>query len=187
VVHGIVTSLGGLIDVDSTPGVGTSMRVVLPAVVTDHSERTATGDVAWVPTTFGERRHRVLVVDDKELVQSFVQRALSSRGLDVTVASDGGAALRTLDDDAGTERAELSLAIVDVSMPGMGLADLIAGLRRVHPELPVIVMSGYGHHDVHELTADIQGFLQKPFRLDDLCSAVEVTLSRPLLPTGKGA
>ena len=72
------------------------------------------------------------------------------------------------------------LVLLDLVMPGMSGVDLFAELRRLHPDLRILLMSGYNLHGARAdglLASGAAGFLQKPFRSDDLAAAVARALA----------
>ncbi len=156
VVHGIVEQSGGHLELDSTPGVGTTLRLYFPAVVeTIHArtERNATG---------GDRgSETVLLVEDDESVRRLGARALESYGYTVHVATDGKEALARV--YSGTIRPDL--VVTDVVMPRMNGRELSDALRQRHPTLKVLFTSGYTDDAVIRNGIDRAevAFLQKPY------------------------
>ncbi|HYQ80306.1 MAG TPA: ATP-binding protein, partial [Anaeromyxobacteraceae bacterium] len=160
--HSIVTSLGGEIAVESAPGQGTVMRVLLPA-----AERA-------VPQE--EPRARVLVVDDEPLVGAVVQRLLSPTHevVAVTSAREARALL-----DAG---ARFDLLLCDLVMPEVSGMELLAQLQAAHPEQArqVVFMTAGA------FTPGVQGFVErhrqhrflaKPIDLEELLAIIAERLA----------
>ena len=110
----------------------------------------------------------VLVVDDEPHVRSVARRILERAGYRVLLAEGGEEALRLA---AG---AELSVAIVDATMPGLSGAETLRRLRALRPALPLVLTSGRAEEEVEAAAAEVQArFLPKPFTPDDLRRDVE--------------
>jgi two-component system cell cycle sensor histidine kinase/response regulator CckA len=111
---------------------------------------------------------RVLLVEDDAAVRMILSRGLLAQGLAVTVAADAAAALEIL--HAG---AVFDVLVSDVMMPGIDGVELAAQARKLRPNLPIILMSGFAEAPRHR-AADAQGvgFLAKPFVLADLVAAI---------------
>lgn len=156
-VVGIIRTHGGGIRVRSTPGQGTEVTVFWPAAVT--APIAVVSSPASSPT--------VLVIDDEALVRDVVARMVEDLGYAAMTAADG---------PSGIDLAERADAVlVDLSMPQMSGADVVAALRQKRPGLPVVVCSGYDRDSRGPIQAD--AYLPKPFRID----ALERTLAK-LLP-----
>ena len=116
---------------------------------------------------------RILIAEDEEAVREFVRRALSHQGHEVTAVNDGTRALEAL--GAG----HYDLLLTGVVMPGMDGIALALKVSKDHPELPILLMSGYpGQRErAHNLDALVHRVIPKPFDLQEICDAVEDTLA----------
>ncbi|MCA1602312.1 MAG: PAS domain S-box protein [Acidobacteria bacterium] len=156
-VYGIVRQLGGEIRVRSEPGTGTTFRIYLPLA---ESPAAAEADRPTEPLVAGTGT--VLVVEDEPVVRSLMVRALEVDGFQVLEAGHGQAALELL----GSHRGAVDAVVVDVAMPIMGGRELAERLARSHPEIPVLLMSGYAADELVQqglLPHDGVPLLPKPF------------------------
>jgi CheY-like chemotaxis protein len=108
----------------------------------------------------------VLVVDDEAPVRRTVSRVLEVLGCQVLLAEDGTVAVEKVRNYPGG----IDLVILDLTMPILDGVETLHELRRMRPELPVILMSGFA--ETHALARfgehRLSGFLQKPFTIDDV-------------------
>jgi CheY-like chemotaxis protein len=111
----------------------------------------------------------VLVIDDEALVRDVVARMVEDLGYAAVTAADGQTGLAMLDKES------IDAVLVDMTMPLMSGADVVAAVRTKRPGLPVVVCSGYDRDGRGPVQAD--AYLPKPFRLD----ALQRTLAK-LLP-----
>jgi DNA-binding NtrC family response regulator len=114
---------------------------------------------------------RVLVVEDDELVRELTAEALLEYGYSVAEAGTAAQALAVLEADAES----IGVVIVDLGLPDMRGEELIRRLARRHPELPIVVASGYGQVDLGgDMPADTRvAFVQKPYELDALYATLK--------------
>jgi two-component system cell cycle sensor histidine kinase/response regulator CckA len=111
----------------------------------------------------------VLVVDDEPAVRRFASRALVDAGFGVYEAADGAEALDLLHEGA----ADLDIVLTDIVMPRLNGVQLLQSLSTLRPDLPVILMSGYGTTQLAERgIASPCGVLSKPFSTDTLVAEV---------------
>jgi two-component system, OmpR family, lantibiotic biosynthesis response regulator NisR/SpaR len=115
-----------------------------------------------------ERAGRVLVVDDEDGILAFVRDALEDEGYEVLTAPSGEEAVRIV------RRKRPDLILLDVQLPGADGWEVLNQLRAAAgPQAPVVVMTaGYNDQD-HALSTGAQGYLGKPFDVEDLISTVE--------------
>ena len=164
VVQGIVKAHHGAIEVRSDVGVGTTVRVWLPATAASPPLSVP------LPQTTTALSGAVLLIDDEERVRSVTGRMLQRLGLTVCIASDGEAGLAALEGGL----ADLRFVLVDLTMPGMGGAAVAQAIQQRWADLPVMLMSGYGTAQIEELMAGHApaAILAKPFTLDALRTAI---------------
>jgi signal transduction histidine kinase len=159
----IVHNHGGAITVESVVGHSTTFTIYLPSV-----ERTSTRLVSEVMIVAGGKE-RILLVDDNEDVAKAGRWMLEGLGYTVVTFHSPGAAL-----DAYRADDTFDLVITDQSMPGMSGAELATELRRLNPQLPVILVSGYMEGVAEQLPTHLNNvrFLPKPLSRDHLGTLV---------------
>jgi two-component system cell cycle sensor histidine kinase/response regulator CckA len=169
-VYGIVKQSNGYIVTQSKLGLGTTFRIYLP--LADENKDQSESCKATTQATGGSET--VLLVEDEESVRELVRQTLQSRGYNVLEAENGEAGLEVAANHSGA----IHILISDVVMPGMGGRALAEQMKRAHPELKILFLSGYTEDAV------IQGglesgtaFLQKPFTLQALTRKVREVLS----------
>jgi PAS domain S-box-containing protein len=128
ICHGIISGLGGQISIDSALGCGTIVRVVLPSQVEPVHAPAPAPIVEPSPAANGQRRHRVMLVDDEPQVAQTMERLLR-RDYDVTLAGCGRDAV-----DLINRGARFDAIISDVMMPNMTGIELIEELQRIAPD-----------------------------------------------------
>jgi len=168
VVHGIVRSHKGDIQVQSKPGDGTTFHVFLPTVKSetkrDHSKSQ--------PVIGGTEN--ILIVDDEKPVAELVKRMLENLGYNAIVYNDGSEALEAF----RQQSSRFDLLISDLTMPqltGLDLADEIHSIRK---DFPVVIMTGYGA-SLTKPTQEKYGvgdIVKKPVTMKSLASAIRKTL-----------
>jgi PAS domain S-box-containing protein len=165
-VYGIVTGAGGRIDIYSEPGIGTTVKIHLPASEKSLSESRPKREER--PIGRGEV---VLVVEDEPEVRRMAERILSKGGYSVLSVANGQEALEACERAAQT----IDLLLTDVIMPGMLGTELVDRVRVIRPTIGIIFMSGYSHEVLApEALADQGGakFIEKPFNANELLGAV---------------
>ena len=154
---GIVRGHRGAIRVYSELGHGTTIKILFPAIP-DGRERPG-----LLGGRVGDRRAIgvVLVVDDEEEIRSFAVDVLQDIGFTVLTAIDGADAV----DVFRVRHAEIQAVLLDMTMPRLNGEETFRELRRIKPEIRVMLSSGYNEQDATSRFAGrgLAGFLQKPY------------------------
>ena len=157
-VYGIVKQTGGHVAVDSGPGRGTAFRIHFPRADAGVAPGRLREDAAPSTAAAGER---VLVVEDEDAVRDLCGRLLRDLNYRVTEVADGEAAVAAVERDG----LRPDILLTDTVMPGLGGRALVDRLRRLHPRLRVVFMSGYTDPDSGAAPPMGPGmaYLPKPF------------------------
>lgn len=169
IVYGLVRQWNGAITLMSRPDHGTVVRIYLPAVAGEPEVATPTPDP---PDVRGSET--VLLVEDESPVRQLLKRALCQAGYSVLEARDGVDAVAVAESYAGP----IHVLVTDVVMPRMGGVALAQCLRKAHPELPVLFVSGHPLERTVERTPSVVlgKFLRKPCRPSELLVELRNTL-----------
>ncbi len=161
-VLGIVRAHGGGLRLSSSPGEGARFSVLWPAATT-----AAELPIAQPDTT----RKTVLVIDDEKLVREVLARMIEDLGYTTLTAGDGATGVEL------AAREAVDIVLVDMTMPQMSGAQVIAALRVIKPHLPIVLCSGYDRDGRGPVQAD--AYLPKPFRIEALEQTLAKLLARP--------
>jgi PAS domain S-box-containing protein len=168
-VYGIIKQMGGGIWVQSEVGEGTTFKIYLPIAAT--ASVSAPEPAMHHPSTGTET---ILVVEDESAIRSVVRRVLERAGYTVLEAESGGEALQRIAEHKGP----LHLVMTDLVMPGMTGAELAAQLRRTHPDIQVMLTSGYSPDVVAgKIVPGVDcHFLSKPYTAGELTEEIRRVL-----------
>lgn len=114
-------------------------------------------------------KREILIVDDNPNMASLLSEMLDVFDLKSRVTTDGETALQLLDGEA------FAMVITDLKMPKMSGTELLAAIKGKHPDLPVVVISGYNVASNEGQLVDglANGFIHKPFKMTDIQAVVE--------------
>ena len=167
-VYGIIKGHGGLIDVTSIPGQGTTFDIYLPA-----TEKAVVSEEA-VKKDVLRGTETILLVDDEAMVLDVAKGMLEFLGYRVHCAGSGQEAVAVYT----IKKNEIDLVILDMILPGISGGETFDHLREINPQAKVLLSSGYSidgnAREILERGCD--GFLQKPFQIEQLAREVRAIL-----------
>jgi CheY-like chemotaxis protein len=172
-VHGIVEQSGGSIQVQSAPDRGSLFRVSFPRLSAQTGRAEVAANGAQIASTDRILGLRILVVEDSPLVCELVSSQLRSAGALVQAATTVREALEYAEASQA-----LDLVISDVVMPSMNGPDFVRRVRRQHPGVAVLFMSGYTARALNDLDLEDARLLRKPFTLPQLMAEIDATVRR---------
>jgi len=166
-VYGIVKNHGAHILLDSYDAKGTTCTIHFPAAEIEEKELAA-------PQTITASTETILVVDDEETIRKMVSLTLTQQGYRVLTANDGQAAIDVVRDHSGS----IDLVLLDMGMPIMDGPTALPLLKKVCPEIKVILFSGYELDATMEalLDAGASSYLQKPVRIKKIKEEIRTVL-----------
>ncbi len=158
---------GGRMEVSSTEGEGSRIDLLFPVPAPEKLE--GVREPGTVPAL---DPLRILVAEDDDLVRQMLEEVLCVQGHAVTSAGDGDLALKRFQDDPG----RFDLAISDTAMPNMSGTELVSRMRRIRPEFPLIMLSGFDEAESGSNPSRKPGsptiILTKPITLNELRKAL---------------
>lgn len=174
VVHGILQDHEALIDVESSPNIGTTFSLYFPAVKVQTTLAVDSAAVATAlvtePLNTSNHRMHILYVDDDEMIAFLMERLLKREGYEITCFSDARTALAVIRDPKNS----FDLAITDYNMPGMSGLDFAREAKDSRPTLPVAIASGYITDELRAQapSAGVNELIYKPNSVEELVAAV---------------
>jgi signal transduction histidine kinase/ActR/RegA family two-component response regulator len=191
-VLGIVRGHRGAVRVHSEAGKGTMVRVFFPAreqvkaiTGTDRKKINTQKRVESAHASSEAGSNRVLVIDDEETVRSVAKTILERVGFSVVTAASGADGIAEFRNAEG----KFSVVLLDMKLPLVSSHQVYEELVRIRPDVRVVLSSGYLNDETIEPFDDkgIAGYLQKPYRFEELIACVRQAAGQESKPRGTGS
>jgi CheY-like chemotaxis protein len=168
-VSGIIRGHKGKMQVESSPGQGTSFTVSFPAAQANILKLVEPPQVAIAPAT-----GTILIVDDEATLRKMAGVILERAGFSVLFAKDGQEAVEVFRQHAP----KIAAVLLDMTMPVMGGHEALQLIREIQPDVPIVLSSGYAEAFARkEIGRDtLAGFLQKPYTSARLVASIQQSL-----------
>jgi CheY-like chemotaxis protein len=188
-----IQRMGGTILVDSTPGVGTTVSLYLPAASGTvaaaplsksgalASSATSSLPSASVPLPTPAHKRRILLMDDEQMILDIVSRMLGHLGYEVTTCTDGAQAIAAFA-KSKSQSEPFDLVMMDLIIPnGVGGQDAVHTIKKIDPAAKVIASSGHLEHPVMQdhKKFGFNAVLEKPYKLEKLQQVIEAVINTP--------
>ena len=168
--YGIIKNHGGIIEVYSEKGQGTTFNIYLPA-----SEKEAVQEKKF-HTEVLRGTETVLLVDDEDMIIEVGREIIETLGYEVLIAKGGKEAIEIYQKNHG----KIYMVLLDMIMPDMGGGETYDKLKEVNPDIKVLLASGYSINGqaTEILEQGCNGFIQKPFNITDLSKRIREILDQ---------
>jgi len=170
-VYGVIKNHEGYINVYSEADQGTTFTIYLPA-----SRKKVKKELEKTVPTMAMGTGTILLIDDEEMIIKVGKELLQELGYDVMTASSGMDAIELYKKNAD----QIDMVIMDMIMPGMGGGETFDRLKRINPDIRVLLSSGYSINGQASkiLARGCDGFIQKPFNLVQLSDKIKQIISK---------
>ena len=168
-VYGTIKGHNGTIDVYSEPGKGSIFKIYLPL------NEEASGSLDNIETEIIRGNATVLIIDDDRNILSNLEDILTSLGYSVLSSTSGIGGTEIF----RTRQSEIDLVICDMIMPGINGIETIKLLKEIRKDVKIIVSSGFYDEETSSgiFKANVSGFIQKPFRVNELSRLIHSVLN----------
>lgn len=164
VVHGVVSQIGGTIEVSSTPESGSRFEIIVPCMSGEEMPDTDTGAVTSQAATGTET---ILFVDDEADLAHVAKLGLGQMGYSVITADNGAEALALL------EQHIVHMIVTDQTMPVMRGEELAERVKQKYPDIPILLISGADQPEAET----VDGFLTKPYPIAELAAKIRTMMA----------
>ncbi len=170
VVHGIVEGYGGVIDLESRPGHGSTFRIMIPTVSVEVEAPEREGQVE----DLSAGTERILIVDDEPMLIEMNRMLLEDLGYTVVGVTDSREALAKVRAEPG----RFDLIVTDQTLPGLTGSEFAKHVLAIDPSMPIIICTGYSAISSEEeaLTIGIKKYIHKPVEEDELVRTIRKIL-----------
>ncbi len=179
VVHGIVNSHQGIIDVISSPGKGTIFNLYFPVTLTTaRASNSEPGEEKIIPGG----AETILIVEDEELLRELVQTMLKAKGYNVLVAGDGEEAVAVFRE----HYRQVHLVLSDLGLPKLGGWEACQEMKKINPNIKLVIASGYLDPTSKQemLLGGVTEFVHKPYLAGELTAKLREMLDEPAETAG---
>ncbi len=168
IAHSIINKHGGHISAESSPGIGTTFTICIPATA-----QTKVAKEKTIEPQKSSAKTRILLMDDEEMVRKIAQAMLTELGHEVVLSANGEEAIKLYKEAVNNKK--FGFVLVDLTVPGgMGGKEAAQGILAIDPNAKIIVSSGYSNDPIMAKFADV-GFcaaLVKPYKLQELSEVI---------------
>ena len=173
-VLGIIRGHNGALKIQSEPGKGTTVRMLLPAIASQVEDPLPTPE----PPQESPKQNAILLIDDEDFVRDVGARMLEWMGFDVLLAEDGIQGIELFKQHQN----RIACILLDLTMPRMDGEECLQELRRIQDDVRVVLSSGYDESDIARRFAGrgLAAFIQKPYQTDLLRDVLQEVLKRTL-------
>ncbi len=180
IVHGIVKNCNGDIRIYSEPGKGTEVHVYIPLLEQGTGktmEQSTTKNELGDSKTIQGGMEKILLVDDEEVLARMEEKVLKHLGYRTTMCTGSIEALETFK----ASQDDYDLVITDMTMPDMTGIQLAGELKKIRPDIPVIIFSGFSDQINEEKcrALGIQGYAMKPLMRQEIAETIRKVLDKP--------
>jgi PAS domain S-box-containing protein len=164
-VRGIVRNHGGSLRVTSSLGRGSRFEILLPCAT-----EPASSSAEHLYQTADDEVRTILIIEDEDTLRLAIREMLHTRGFSVMEARDGRLGLDLFREHSK----EIDLVLLDLTLPDISGQEILQELRRMRPDLKVILMTGYGRGQALDIVGGHQqwGFIRKPFQFNELLDLI---------------
>jgi CheY-like chemotaxis protein len=161
VAKNIIQHHDGVIEVWSTPNIGSSFSIILPSYEIKNKS-----DTPWEDVAINAKNRTILLVDDEQMILDVGEDFCKALGYSVLKAGSGKEALKIYKKHPG----EIDLVILDMMMPEMNGMDLFEALKKYDPDIKVLLSTGYSFGEKIQVMMDrgIKGYLEKPYGFEEI-------------------